>query len=349
MNVYETNPLTDIRWLEFLKRQKRASIFHSPEWLRALHLAYGYEPVVFTTTPPGHELTNGIVFCRVRSWLTGGRMVSLPFSDHCEPLVDGPEIFAELIAQIRESRRNKNWKYIEIRPRFSDGPALEAFRGFTKCDDFYLQVVDLHPDLAELFRKFHKSCVQRNIRRAEREGLSYEEGRSEALLRKFYALLVLTRRRHQLPPQPISWFRILLESLGELAAVRVASKGSRPIASILTIRYKDSLVYKYGCSDAQFHNLGATSLLFWKAIQDGKRAGAIEYDLGRSETSNPGLISFKENWGAESSPLNYYRMASGRTAHSNSDLRSRVARSIFARMPDVLLTATGKLLYRHIG
>lgn len=349
MNVYETDPLTDVRWAEFLMREPRASIFHSPAWLKALHLAYGYEPIVFTTTPPGQELRNGIVFCGVRSWLTGGRMVSLPFSDHCQPLVDDASTFAELLAWVGKSRRNKHWKYVELRPRFSDGPALEAFQSLTKCDDFYLQVLDLRPDLQELFRKFHKSCVQRNIRKAEREGLIYEEGRSEALLQKFYALLVLTRKRHQLPPQPIAWFRILLECLGDSAALRVASKGDRPIASIFTIQYKDSLIYKYGCSDAQFHNLGAMALLFWKAIQDGKRAGATEYDLGRSETGNPGLISFKENWGAESFPLHYYRAWSEQTAHSTSDLRSRVAKSIFARMPDALLTATGKLLYRHIG
>ena len=34
------------------------------------------------------ELANGIVFCRVESRLTGRRLVSLPFSDHCDPLVD---------------------------------------------------------------------------------------------------------------------------------------------------------------------------------------------------------------------------------------------------------------------
>ncbi len=42
---------------------------------------------VLTTCAPDAPLTDGVVFCEVDSWLTGRRLVSLPFSDHCEPLL----------------------------------------------------------------------------------------------------------------------------------------------------------------------------------------------------------------------------------------------------------------------
>jgi lipid II:glycine glycyltransferase (peptidoglycan interpeptide bridge formation enzyme) len=191
--------------------------------------------------------------------------------------------------------------------------------------------------------------VQRKIHRAERENLSYEEGRSDALLRKFYDLLLLTRRRHGLPPQPLVWFRNSVACLGDRALVRVASKDGQPVASIITLQYKDVLVYKYGCSDSRFNNLGGNSLLFWKAIQDAKQNDILKYDLGRSEPDNAGLVSFKENWGAVSMPLDYYRLPARQTFHLNSGWRSRVAKGVFSLMPDPLLAATGRLLYRHIG
>src|SRR5262245_33815346 len=84
-------PLLDPRWSALTARHACASAFHSPAWLEALRQTYGYEPVVLTTAARGHDLTNGLVFCRIRSWLTGSRLVALPFSDHCEPLVDTPE------------------------------------------------------------------------------------------------------------------------------------------------------------------------------------------------------------------------------------------------------------------
>src|SRR5437764_1903006 len=94
--VHQIQPLRDTRWDGFLKRHPRASVFHTTAWLEALRRTYGYEPVVYTTTPSGLDLTNALVFCRVESWLTGRRLVSLPFADHCEPLLDGPGDLAPL-------------------------------------------------------------------------------------------------------------------------------------------------------------------------------------------------------------------------------------------------------------
>ena len=49
---------------KFLEKHPAASIFHTPGWLEALRRTYGYEPVAFTTSPPGHPLTNGSPFCQ---------------------------------------------------------------------------------------------------------------------------------------------------------------------------------------------------------------------------------------------------------------------------------------------
>lgn len=346
MNIYKLNPLQDPRWQSFVDRHPRSSVFHTTQWLEALRRTYHYEPVVYTTTPPASELSNGVVFCRIRSWLSGSRLVSLPFSDHCEPLASSEEL-AELMDWLSASRHRKNWKYIELRPLSPDGAPRTA--DLTKSESFSLQTLDLKPSIDTLFQNFHKSCVQRKIQRAEREKLTYEEGRSDTLLKKFYDLLLLTRRRHGLPPQPLVWFRNAVACLGDRVLIRIVSKDGRPVASIITMQYKDVLVYKYGCSDSRFNNLGGNSLLFWRAIQDAKRDGVVKYDLGRSELDNPGLVTFKENWGAVSEPLEYYRFPAQQAFHLNSGWRTRVAKSVFSMMPDPLLAATGRLLYRHIG
>jgi len=88
VNVYRMNPFSDGRWDDLVARHPNASAFHERGWLYALARTYGYEPLVITTSPPGERLTNGVVLCRISSWLTGTRLVSLPFADHCEPLLD---------------------------------------------------------------------------------------------------------------------------------------------------------------------------------------------------------------------------------------------------------------------
>jgi lipid II:glycine glycyltransferase (peptidoglycan interpeptide bridge formation enzyme) len=161
--------------------------------------------------------------------------------------------------------------------------------------------------------------------------------------------MLLTRRRHQLPPQPIAWFRNLIECLGQQLTIHVASKDSAPVASIMTLAYKNSLVYKYGCSDSRFNNLGGTSFLFWQAIGEGKRAGMEEFDLGRSGLEDPGLSSFKGHLGATESELNYYRYSTSPLKNSSARRERPYLRSVFACMPDAIFTGVGRLLYRHMG
>src|SRR6516225_1621655 len=102
MTTYTLDPLTDTRWLALLRRHPLASVFHSSEWLTALQRTYHYEPVVVTTCPPESELTNGVVFCRIQSLFTGSRWVSLPFSDHCEPLAANTAELANLLGALTQ-------------------------------------------------------------------------------------------------------------------------------------------------------------------------------------------------------------------------------------------------------
>jgi lipid II:glycine glycyltransferase (peptidoglycan interpeptide bridge formation enzyme) len=274
-------------------------------------------------------------------------MVSLPFADHCEPLLESDEASKELIDFLRSSIKENRWKYIEIRPRSST--LLAQVSSQEKGSAFCFHVIDLNAPVEDLFRKLKKSSIQRLIRRAEREGLVCEKGRSEALLSNFYALMLKTRRRHKLPPQPISWFRNLIACLGERLNIRVASKNGEPIASILTLSYRGTLVYKYGCSDERHHNLGPVPFLFWDAIREAKENGLHEFDLGRSDLTNPGLINFKTRLGARASTLEYVRFSTAHSAPAVENRGMHVAKRLFARMPDGLLATAGKLLYRHIG
>jgi lipid II:glycine glycyltransferase (peptidoglycan interpeptide bridge formation enzyme) len=168
-------------------------------------------------------------------------------------------------------------------------------------------------------------------------------------LAKFYHLLLLTRRRHQLPPQPKAWFRNLADRLGDRLTIRVLSKDDQPIASILTLSYKSTIVYKYGCSDVRFHNLGAMPLLFWKAIQEGKQQSVKEFDLGRSEVDNPGLVAFKEHLGARTVELSYFRLTRHRLPGHSRRRQMGVIRRVFGGMPDSVAQLAGRVLYRHMG
>jgi len=261
--------------------------------------------------------------------------------------VDGPDEWQKLCDAMEHERDTHGWKYVEIRPREIE-PVRES--QFQPGCQYLFHVLALDAGEEELFRRFHKDSVQRKIRRAAREGLTYAEGRTEEHLNDFYRLQLMTRRRQQLPPQPVKWFRNVLACLGESAKIRIAyHKDKRPVASILTLRFRETLVYKYGCSDARFSNLGGTALLFWKSIQEACQTGAAYFDMGRSACDNQGLATFKERWGGTRRTLTYwmYPVRQARPAYEAWTVRA--AKRMFFWLPDRALTAAGKLLYKHIG
>ena len=345
MSIFEIDPLQDPRWKAFTDHRPDASVFHRVEWLQALKACYGYTPLALSSSPPDGPLANALLLCEVRSLLTGNRYVSLPFSDHCEPLVSHPEEIDLLVANLADTVDQRRWKYLEIRPLLRS-PGSQKRLGLSNTYHFHR--LDLRHSEEVLFKRFHKDSVQRKIRRAERESLRYEEGASETLLTRFYKLLIMTRRRHGLPPQPLKWFRSLIAFMGQNLKIRVALKGEIPVASILTICDKKTMVYKYGCSDARFNNLGGTALLFWNAIREARANGIEELDMGRSDTDNSGLVVFKEHWGAERSVLNYWRYPA-QAAASKPESAIKYTKQLISIAPDVSLAMLGDLLYRHIG
>ena len=340
------DPLTDPRWDELVAHHPSASAFHRRGWLEALKRTYGYQPFVLTSAAAGEPLADGIVACRITSWLTGTRIVSLPFADHCEPLFSATGDQRQLTDRLIEECKRQHCKYLEFRPLSA---SADLGNKFQPSESFCFHELDLRPTVEQLFKGLHKDSIQRKIRRAEKEQVSYEAGRTDELIEGFYRLLLITRRRHHLPPQPIGWFKNLAHSMGEALHIRIARKNGAPIAALLTLRHGSKMIYKYGCSDGAFHQLGGMPFLFWKLIEEGKATGAESLDFGRSESNNEGLIAFKDKFGTTKRTLTYYRypQTTKQTASSWGD--SPMAGKIFSILPDGILSAAGKILYRHIG
>lgn len=346
VNIHRMNPLSDGRWDDLVDHHPNASAFHCRGWLQALARTYGYEPLVLTTAPPGERLANGLVLCRVSSWLTGARLVSLPFTDHCDLLLDNEGDFQEFVNWLWKECWDQRQQYVELRP-LSEVP--EACHRFLQYRSYWFHELNLSPNLAGIFRRMHKDSIQRKIQKAEREHLCYESGSSEQLLGEFYELLVMTRRRHRLLPQPQAWFRNLVECLGDKLQIRLARKNGTPIAAILTLRHRSSVIFKYGCSNARFHNLGGMPFLFWRLIEESKASGGKRIDFGRSDLDNEGLMAFKDKLGTTRRLLKYYRYTSSGNGKAAPVLKSKGLGCLIEVLPNAVLSAAGRVLYKHMG
>ena len=185
--VYQIDPLRDPRWSRLVESHPASSVFHTQAWLEALRRTYNYEPVVLTTPRNGEPLENGFVLCKVSSWLTGNRLVSLPFSDHCQPLVND-SCRAGLLS---EDSRRAGPRPADTSTRNS-GRSLPSIRKtetaamFRSTARFAFTCWTCAPGRGAP-QCFHKNHIQRKISLPQKEELKIEAGRSAKLLDDFSA------------------------------------------------------------------------------------------------------------------------------------------------------------------
>jgi len=223
-------------------------------------------------------------------------------------------------------------------------------RELTESREYSLHVLDLREPLEDIFRRLHRASIQRKIKRADREGLSYESGSSEVIVDEFYRLLVRTRKRQGLLPQPRAWFRNLVQYLGDKTQIRIARKDRIPVAALLFLRHRETVVYKYGCSDERVHHLGGMPFLLWRLIEESKASGAVQLDLGRSDSDHESLILFKDRFGATRKSLKYYRMPGPKDNVEGFKLVSSPSmKRLLPLFPDGIVAAAAGLTYRHFG
>ena len=346
MTIETLDPLLDPRWDKLVSSHPHATVFHTTGWLKALAKTYGYRPVALTSAGAGERLSDGVVFCEVRSRFTGARLISLPFSDHAQPLLNGGDGFAKMKQWMEAACSRGQWKYFELRPNICE---MDPGSHLVATESFWLHTLDLAPSIEKLFSNLHKSCIQRRIRHAEHEHLTYERSCTDRLIDDFYSLTLITRKRHRLLPQPREWFRSILAEMSPNAEIRIARKDGVPVAAILTLRHRGTVVYKYGSSDERFHRLGAMPFLFWRLIEESKLEGLEQIDFGRTELENAGLIEFKDRIGTTKTKMSYLRYPRSQRTSGVQLSRLGLQRKLLSFLPDIVSSNMGRLVYRHIA
>jgi hypothetical protein len=111
-------------------------VYHTAVWGRLVRDAGNYESC-FLTAREGDQIRGLLPLLFVKSWLTGNRLVSLPFSDVCYPLADSPEVERSLLLKALSISKEKRAGYLEIRglPAGRDDQYPFAGRAPADCQD----------------------------------------------------------------------------------------------------------------------------------------------------------------------------------------------------------------------
>ena len=332
------------RWDRFVENHPHGSVYHTSAWHRVIEKAYGYSPRYLVLTDEQGEIRAGLPFTTVRNLFLGERMVAFPFSDYCDPLAETDEHRAELTSRFFSLAPESGLKGAEIRfYRNADELSEPTISNF---------VLDLRSGEEAIFQRFHKSCIQRVIRKAEREEVEIVSGATDDDLEAFYQLHLATRRKLGVPSQPLCFFQHLRNEMGRIGAFELllARYKGEVVGAHILLHLKDTAYYRFGASNPDVLWVGPNHLLFWKAIQSACRAGRDFFDFGRASRHEETLALFKRRWGAVARPLSYStsgQSASAVEAASGSVLAG-LASSIVRHLPLPMLRFSGAL-YRFLA
>jgi CelD/BcsL family acetyltransferase involved in cellulose biosynthesis len=347
MQIEHVDPRCDPRW-QALIEQYPSSVFHTPAWITALTDTYGFEVGAYLLTDAAGAPAAGLAFCTIHDVL-GQRIVALPFSDYCDPLVSGPEQWALLSEQLMAAQQP-----VAVRCLRACEPLADARFALVKRAKWH--GVDLAPDADSLWQRLHKSS-RWAIHKAQQDGVVVRPARGEDELRAFFDLHVRLRKyKHHQLAQPYSFFENIWRQFMDrgCGVLLIAIYRDAVIGGVLFLEWKGTLYYKFNASDPAYLAHQPNDFVTWAGIQYGKQRGCTQLDFGLTDWEHEGLARYKSKFATDEAIISYLRHlpASAPSQHEQRmrDLLGRIT-DLFvdASVPDHVTRQAGHELYRFFA
>lgn len=178
-------------------------------------------------------------------------------------------------------------------------PALPGFQTTAA----YQHAIDLTG--GEASAGFHKNA-QRNLKKAEREGLTLRTIQGADDIALYYEMYVLAMKRlrtvrpHTRRLYEEIYTRLILRKQG---TILFAAHETKTVAGILLLYDRDTVYFLGSAFHPEAHALRPNDFLMARAIEHARTEGFSRFDFMTTGASQAGLVQYKEKWGAVSAPF----------------------------------------------
>lgn len=356
-SVQWLSPDREAEWDEFVGRHELGLVYNLSSWKRTLENAFPHISGRFLALRENTsgKIVAGLPVYRVRSWLLGNRIVSVPFASFCNPLVSDDLQLNLLLPEVVDEYQRNSSDRLEIRMTEATRQLGRPLQSCTARYKHHFLLLDKDPE--ELFAGFAKTSICQKVMKARKSGVVIEEVSDEKSLKVCHSMLVKLRHRLCLPAIPYAFFEAMRRHLWpEHLKIFVALQGGKPVACHLVLRYKDLWTSEYSASTIDALH-GVNQLLYWETILRAMAAGAKVFSFGRTSVSNLGLLAYKRRWRTSEEDLAEYVLlrsgAADRAPGGFAELVGPQARAWFKALlrysPVAVNRMIGGYCYRHMG
>jgi hypothetical protein len=346
------DPLTDPRWDRFVENHPFGWICQLSGWKRVLEGCFRHMKGCYFALwdESGKQIQAGLPVFHVRSWITGSRLVSIPFATLCDPLVSSADQFSQLFSSVKESSSAMKAEPIEVRTHLA-GPLIKN-QGLAESLSYAIHSLDLSAPPELIKKKFKRLCV-RNIERSMAEGFRLGEVKDESGLKAFYRLHMAHRSKIGLPVHPYRFFEQLWQVFApNRMKILLCSKNHYTVGGLLVFCHGGRISCDYLATAPEHQRSSPGSFLYWEAIKMGCREGFRVFDFGRTHCGHRSLVEFKGRWGTRAAGLPQFIYPKEKAAafgSADKSLKRRLVMSACKRAPAFAQRMIGELVYRHLG
>lgn len=282
--------------IEDFVREKGASVFHHPAWLRGVEAGCGKRAGGFVCEQMG-VVTGWLPLTEVRSLLFGNSLVSSGFGVGGGICAQSEGATNALAAAAQDFAAQTGFSAIELR-----GGSIP--QGWKRWDDKHcgFERELAADDEAELLAIPRKARAE--VRKGLKNDLEVRVGREAQDLAAHYAVYSESVRNLGTPVFPKSLFRAMLEAFPDHSDILTVCKAGKPIASVLSFYHDGAVLPYWGGGTFAARGERANERMYYELMLHARRKGMTRFDFGRSKTGS-GPYSFKKNWGFDPVPLIY--------------------------------------------
>ena len=338
------DPRNDPMW-QRLVTQYRSDVFHSPGWLRVLRQTYGFEVRALLVVDEAGDPRAGMAYSKIEDMMDP-RIVSLPFSDFCDPLVEDRADWRRLLDHLLAQQCRLSFRCLHNNLPLEDERLDLVDRGRWHC-------VDLQQELDTIWRGLHSSA-RRAIRKAEQAGVTVRLAAGKEELRAFFELHLGVRKyKYGLLAQPYGFFENIWDEFiaPQQGALMVAVYEDQIIGGVLFLEWRETLYYKFNASSPRYIANRPNDLVIWAGIQYGQSKGYKYLDFGISDWDQEGLVRYKRKFASQEKTISFLRyMPPGTPTPSEQAMRHLLPQltGLFVdqSVPDPVTEKAGEALYR---
>ena len=315
-----------VLWDGYVERSPRATIAHKFSWRSIISRTYGHRPF-YLMACSGRTVRGILPLFLVESAWFGTSLTSMPFLDYGGVCSDDAETGEALVRYALALRRNYAAGCLELRHVH----ALPG-EGGVRVDKVSL-VLDISPGADAVWQAL-QAKVRNQVRKAQKEGLTFAYGSGE-LLDEFYSVFLVNMHDLGSPVHDRRFFANILADFGHEVLVMVVRDHGRPIGGAVCLLFRDIMHVPWASSLRESFTKCPNNLLYWEAINYACEHGYRWFDFGRSSVGS-GTYHFKGQWGAEPRQLHWQILGgngSASSARSPADPRYRPAVALWKRLP----------------